>query len=53
MHDFYFQQLDPLKDKIFWSPFWSTLLAALPVLVLFCCWCPGVCWRPRSVLPAP
>src|SRR5436305_536395 len=31
----YLQLLDPLKDKIFWSPFWSTLLAALPVLVLF------------------
>src|SRR5437868_5141000 len=31
----YLQQLDPLKDKVFWSPVWSTLLAALPVLVLF------------------
>jgi lactate permease len=31
----YLQQLDPLKDKIFWSPVWSTLLAGLPVLVLF------------------
>lgn len=31
----YLQQLDPLKDKIFWSPVWSTVLASLPVLVLF------------------
>ncbi len=29
------QQLDPLKDKVFWSPLWSTVLAGLPVLVLF------------------
>ncbi len=35
MMDFYHQHLDPFKDKIFWSPFWSTVLAALPVLVLF------------------
>ena len=28
----YQQRLDPLAGKIFWSPFWSTLLAALPVL---------------------
>lgn len=31
----YQQRLDPLADTIFWSPFWSTLLAGLPVLVLF------------------
>ena len=31
----YQQRLDPLEGKIFWSAFWSTLLAALPVLVLF------------------
>src|SRR5881409_2980993 len=31
----YLQQLDPLKDKVFWSSFWSTVLAGLPVLVLF------------------
>jgi lactate permease len=31
----YQQRLDPLAGKIFWSPFWSTLVAALPVLVLF------------------
>jgi L-lactate permease len=31
----YLQQLDPLNGKVFWSPFWSTVLAALPVLVLF------------------
>ena len=31
----YTQQLDPLADKVFWSPLWSTILAGLPVLVLF------------------
>src|ERR1700746_2635965 len=31
----YVQQLDPLRDKIIWSPVWSTVLAGLPVLVLF------------------
>lgn len=31
----YSQQLDPLQGKIFWSPLWSTVLASLPVLVLF------------------
>jgi lactate permease len=31
----YTQRLDPLAGKIFWSPFWSTLIAALPVLALF------------------
>jgi lactate permease len=31
----YLQHLDPLKDRIFWSPIWSTVLAGLPVLVLF------------------
>jgi lactate permease len=31
----YQQWLDPLADVIFWSPLWSTLLAALPVVVLF------------------
>ncbi len=29
------QHLDPLAGWIFWSPLWSTLFAALPVLVLF------------------
>jgi lactate permease len=29
------QQLDPLRDSVLWSPLWSTLLAGLPVLVLF------------------
>src|SRR5262245_3852868 len=29
------QQLDPLRGILPWSPVWSTLLAALPVLVLF------------------
>jgi L-lactate transport len=31
----YQQHLDPLRGKIFWSPLWSTLFAALPVVVLF------------------
>ncbi|MBI1918614.1 MAG: L-lactate permease [Planctomycetes bacterium] len=31
----YQQYLDPLADKVFWSRAWSTLFAALPVLVLF------------------
>jgi lactate permease len=31
----YTQQLDPLRDKIFGSAVFSTILAALPVLVLF------------------
>ena len=31
----YVQHLDPLKDKVHWSVLWSTLLAGLPVLVLF------------------
>jgi lactate permease len=29
------QHLDPLDRLVFWSPVWSTLLAAMPVLVLF------------------
>jgi lactate permease len=31
----YQQRLDPLADSVRWSPLWSTLLAALPVVVLF------------------
>jgi lactate permease len=31
----YQQRLDPLQDSVLWSPLWSTLLAALPVVVLF------------------
>src|SRR5688572_24093226 len=31
----YLQQLDPLAGKVFWSAVWSTILAGLPVLVLF------------------
>jgi lactate permease len=31
----YRQQLDPLRDILPWSPIWSTLFAALPVVVLF------------------
>ncbi|MBM4071125.1 MAG: L-lactate permease [Planctomycetes bacterium] len=42
----YFQQLDPLQGTIFWSPLWSTILAAAPVVVLFWCLVP---WR----WPAP
>ncbi|MFO0969324.1 MAG: L-lactate permease [Gemmataceae bacterium] len=31
----YQQSLDPLAGKIFWSGLWSTLLSALPVVILF------------------
>jgi lactate permease len=31
----YQQHLDPLHDTVLWSPLWSTLFAALPVIVLF------------------
>src|SRR5437867_3222788 len=31
----YQQHLDPLQDTILWSKVWSTLLAAMPVVVLF------------------
>jgi lactate permease len=31
----YHQQLDPLRGLLPWSSFWSTLFAALPVVVLF------------------
>jgi lactate permease len=31
----YTQRLDPLQGSVLWSGLWSTLLAALPVLVLF------------------
>jgi len=31
----YTQRLDPLEGAVLWSAVWSTLLAALPVLVLF------------------
>src|SRR4051812_27626398 len=31
----YQQTLDPLAGHVFWSPMWSAILAALPVLVLF------------------
>jgi lactate permease len=31
----YQQRLDPLHDAILWSSVWSTLLAAVPVVVLF------------------
>jgi lactate permease len=31
----YQQRLDPLLDSVLWSPLWSTVLAALPVVTLF------------------
>src|SRR5690349_14285184 len=31
----YQQQLDPLHDLVAWSSLWSTVVAALPVVVLF------------------
>jgi lactate permease len=31
----YQQQLDPLQNTVLWSPVWSTVLAAVPVVVLF------------------
>jgi lactate permease len=31
----YQQRLDPLQDTVLWSSVWSTLLAAVPVVVLF------------------
>src|SRR6202051_1122046 len=31
----YTQRLDPLHEDVAWSPLWSTVLAALPVVVLF------------------
>jgi lactate permease len=31
----YQQRLDPLQNTVLWSPVWSTLLAAVPVVVLF------------------
>src|SRR5438874_9654004 len=31
----YQQSLDPLQDAVRWSPLWSTLFAAMPVVVLF------------------
>lgn len=42
----YTQQLDPLQGTVLWSPVWSTILASLPVIVLFWCLVP---WR----WPAP
>jgi lactate permease len=31
----YQQRLDPFRDAVLWSPFWSALFAGLPVVVLF------------------
>jgi lactate permease len=44
----YVQRLDPLEGMIFWSRFWSTLLAALPVLVLFWLLVPRRWLAPRA-----
>ena len=45
---YYLQRLDPLEGKIFWSEFWSTLLAALPVVVLFWLLVPRRWHAPRA-----
>lgn len=34
----FIQQLDPLAGLVSASAFWSTVVAALPVIVLFGCW---------------
>jgi lactate permease len=44
----YQQRLDPLEGMIFWSGLWSTLLAALPVLVLFWLLVPRRWHAPRA-----
>jgi L-lactate transport len=47
----YQQQLDPLAAwSIPWSPLWSTLFAALPVLVLFWCLVPLRMLAPKAGL---
>jgi lactate permease len=47
----YQQQLDPLAGwHIPWSPLWSTLLAALPVVVLFWCLVPLRMLAPKAGL---
>ena len=48
----YTQQLDPLQGKIFWSSVWSTLLAGLPVIVLFWCLVPLRWLAPKAGLAA-
>jgi lactate permease len=35
MFGVYQQRLNPFGDSVLWSPVWSTMLAALPVVVLF------------------
>ncbi len=44
----YWQPLDPLKGTLLWSPVWSTVLAALPVLVLFWCLVPRRWSAPKA-----
>jgi lactate permease len=44
----YQQHLDPLHGSVLWSPVWSTLLAALPVLVLFWLLVPRRWLAPRA-----
>src|SRR4051812_41220483 len=53
----YQQKLDPLADTVFpfltdvaipWTPLWSTLLASLPVVVLFWCLVPLRWSAPRA-----
>jgi lactate permease len=47
----YQQHLDPLaRWSIWWSPLWSTLLAAVPVLVLFWCLVPLRMLAPKAGL---
>jgi lactate permease len=47
----YQQQLDPLAAwSISWSPLWSTLLAAVPVVVLFWCLVPMRMLAPKAGL---
>ena len=48
----YHQSLDPLKDKVFGSAVWSTLLSALPVLVLFWLLVPRRWLAPKAGLGA-
>jgi L-lactate transport len=44
----YQQQLDPFNNSILWSSLWSTILAGLPVLVLFWCLVPRRWLAPKA-----